>query len=83
VVLKMRYPARFEPAPEGGYIVRFRDIPEAITQGETEEEAMDMAADVLSSALDFYREDERPAPLPTKARKGEILIELPPGARGS
>ena len=36
----MRYPARFDLAPEGGFVVTFRDIPEAITQGDTEAEAM-------------------------------------------
>lgn len=28
----LRYPARFEPDDNGGYVVTFRDIPEAITQ---------------------------------------------------
>lgn len=35
----MRYPARFDLAPEGGFVVTFRDILEAITQGDTEAEA--------------------------------------------
>jgi len=74
------YPARFEPAHEGGYVVTFRDIPEAITQGETMEEAMEMAADVLVSSMDFYVEDRRPVPMPSKAKRGETMVELPPSA---
>jgi antitoxin HicB len=35
------------------YCVTIRDIPEAITQGETEEEALSMAAAALLSAMDF------------------------------
>jgi antitoxin HicB len=36
----LRYPARLKPAKEGGFVVTFRDIPEAITQGESVEDAM-------------------------------------------
>jgi antitoxin HicB len=73
----MRYPARFEAADEGGYIVTFRDVPEAITQGDTLEEASDAAAQALLVAMDFYFEDQRTVPQPSKARRGERLVELP------
>lgn len=74
----LRYPARFEPDEEGGgYVVTFRDIPEAITQGDTDEEARSMAADALATAMDFYFEDKRPVPMPSTAKHGEVLIELP------
>jgi antitoxin HicB len=71
----MRYPATFTPAEEGGFVVTFRDVPEAITQGDTEEEAMDMAADALATAADFYLEDRRPFPVPSLALPGERLVE--------
>lgn len=73
----MRYPALFSAAKEGGYVVTFRDIPEAITQGDTEAEALEMAEDVLMSSMDFYFDDKRPVPVPSKARADERLIELP------
>lgn len=73
----LRYPARFEPAEDGGFVVTFRDIPEAITQGDTLEESRAMAADALLTAMDFYFEDKRPVPAPSKARKGEELVALP------
>ncbi|MFK3741422.1 type II toxin-antitoxin system HicB family antitoxin [Massilia sp. TN1-12] len=73
----MKYPATFEPTKAGGYVVTFRDIPEAITQGDTEAEALDMAADALLTAMDFYFEDRRPVPMPSAAAKGERLIDLP------
>lgn len=73
----LRYPARFEPDDDGGYVVTFRDIPEAITQGDTLEEARTMGADALLTAMDFYFEDKRPVPAPTKAKKEEELIALP------
>ena len=37
----MKFPALFDPAHEGGFTVTFRDLPEAITEGETLEEAED------------------------------------------
>ena len=67
----MYYPAKFTPAEEGGYVVTFRDIPEAITQGDDMTEAVEMAEDVLQSAMDFYFEDQRPAPLPSAPEEGE------------
>ena len=70
-----RYPARLK-ADEVGFTVTFRDIPEAITAGETREEAIGMATDALATAMDFYFEDKRPVPLPSDAKRGEILIEL-------
>ncbi|MFP3428717.1 type II toxin-antitoxin system HicB family antitoxin [Paraburkholderia sp. SIMBA_061] len=72
----LRYPAVFEP-DSGGFVVTFRDIPEAITQGDTLDEARSMAADALLTAMDFYFEDKRPVPVPSKAKKGEELIALP------
>ena len=63
----MKYPARFTPTEEGGFVVSFRDIPEALTQGENEAEAFDMAADALLTAMDFYFEDSRTVPPPSPA----------------
>ncbi len=74
----MKYPANFAPDPEtGGFVVTFRDIPEAITQGDTEEEAFAMAEDALLTAMDFYFEDNRPVPAPSKPKRGERLVALP------
>lgn len=74
----MKYPAHFEAAPEGGFVVTFRDIPEAITQGDDEAEAMEMAVDVLVTVMDFYFEDRQRVPVPSAPKKGERMIPLPP-----
>ena len=73
----MQFPANFEAAEEGGFVVTFPDIPEAITQGEDVEDAKVHAADVLESALDWYLEAGRPIPAPSKPKRGQHLIELP------
>ena len=75
----MKYPATLTPATdiEGVFIVSFRDIPEALTQGDGQEEALFMAQDALITSMEFYFEDKRPVPLPSRPKKGEHLIELP------
>ena len=73
-----KFPALFEADPEGGFVVTFRDIPEAVTQGDTLAEAQAMAVDALVTAMDFYVEDRRPVPLPSQVQAGEYLVELPP-----
>lgn len=73
----MLYPARFEPSNEGGFVVTFRDIPEAITQGDSEEEAIKMAEDALVSAMSFYFEDRRTVPMPSPVEPGERLLSIP------
>lgn len=73
----MLCPANFAPDESGGFVATFRDIPEAITQGDTEEEAREMAQDALITAMDFYFEDRRPVPPPSSMEPGERGIELP------
>lgn len=73
----MKFPALLTPGDKTGVIVTFRDIPEAITQGDDEADALRLASDALMTAMDFYFEDRRPVPLPSAAVDGERLIELP------
>ena len=73
----MRYPARFT-LDDGSFVVTFRDIPEAITQGETEEEALDLAEDVLRESMAYYLEEKRQVPLPSAPEEGERLIAVAP-----
>jgi antitoxin HicB len=73
----MRYPVILTP-DTGGFVVTFPDIPEAMTQGDSYAEALEMAKDALESSLDFYFEDERKVPLPTKLKKGQEFVELNP-----
>ena len=62
---------------DGGFVVTFTDIPEAITQGETQAQALEAASAALESALDFYFEDKRTVPMPSQPQSGQPLIELP------
>lgn len=71
----MRYPVDYQKDGEG-YLVTFPDIPEALTGGDTLEEAKTMALDALVTAFEFYFEDGRQVPLPGVVQ-GEY-VEVPP-----
>lgn len=73
-----KFPAQVEGNDADGYTVTFRDIPEAITQGDTLEEAKANAIDALVTAMDFYFEDGRPVPTASKAQRSDVLVALPP-----
>ena len=73
----MYYPAQIE-VDNVGFAVRFRDIPEAITCADTLDEAKQMAADALLTAMDFYFETKRPVPMPSDIQSGDTAIALPP-----
>jgi antitoxin HicB len=64
--MKLLYPATFEPQPEGGFTVWFQDLPEAITEGDSLDEALLHAQEVLSFCLRGRIEDGQPVPLPGK-----------------
>jgi len=71
----MHYPVNIEPT-DAGFFVSFPDIPEALTQADTQEEALIMGKDALETALEFYFEDERTVPFPSKPESGQSVIEL-------
>ena len=68
------YPVILETQPEGGLVVTFPDVPEAITQGEDEDEALMYAVDALESALSFYVDDRKPLPVPGKPKRGQKTV---------
>lgn len=70
------YPATITPDGDG-YLVRFPDVPEALTQGSTRADALEMATDALRTAMDFYFEDRRRVPEPSRVKRGQVGVELP------
>lgn len=59
---------------EGAVMVTFADIPEAITFGLDEDEALLQAVDALESALTFYIEDRKALPTPSKPKKAQKTV---------
>ncbi len=64
-----RYPVVLEPDRNNTTLVTFPDVPEAVTFGNDEADALSRAAGALESALMFYIADRRPTPLPSRVRK--------------
>lgn len=62
---------------DGGYVVTCRDIPEAITQGETVEDALTEAADCLEEAVAGRINDGRDIPKPSASKRGERVVRIP------
>ena len=49
---RFSFPAKFTPdESDGGFVVTFQDLPEAITQGDSMEQALAEAADCLEEAM--------------------------------
>ena len=70
------YPAKFEKAAEGGYVVEFIDVPSCVTEGDTLEEAMEMAKEAISAMLYSLDSRKMTIPEPSKAKgKGIHYIE--------
>ena len=68
------YPAVFMPE-DSGYSVNFPDIEGCYTCGDTLEEAIYMASDVLAFSLFDYEKENRPVPAPSDPAS----INLEPG----
>jgi antitoxin HicB len=70
------YPATLTPDRDEGFTVTFRDVPEAITEGDSREEALLRAEDALESALAMYVAAREPLPLPSEPQADEAPIPL-------
>jgi antitoxin HicB len=75
--MRYAYPGRLKTYP-GEVVVTFRGLPEAVAGGATREEALANAAGVLRAALAFRLKDDKPIPIPSAARRGEVLVPVSP-----
>ena len=72
------YPATLERDEDGRYVVRFPDLPEALTDGVDKMEALAEAADCLSEALASRIVDGEEIPSPSSLDRGQYLISPDP-----
>ena len=68
-----KYPVTLPP-DDGTILVTFADVPEAITFGADEQEALMQAVDALESGLSFYVDARQSLPLPSKAKRGQKTV---------
>src|SRR5687767_2113155 len=75
--MNVLYPAFFHYSKEDNrYTVEFPDLPEAITEGETWEEAYKNAKDVLTLTLEGRMEEDMEIPFPSDRKKAELIAPL-------
>ena len=60
--ISFAYPCTLRKDSEGRFVVRFPNVPEALTDGRTKEEALAEAVDCLRAALVGYMMEDRPLP---------------------
>lgn len=76
------YPAQIEQ--QGGeFVVRFPDVPEALTGGSSLAEALELAPDALAAAAEGYLQAGRPFPAPRPTLAGEYDVPLAPDVQAS
>jgi len=61
---------------ETGFVVRFRNLPEAITQGEDLADALVQVADCLEEAIAARIENGDDIPVPSRPARGERPVAL-------
>lgn len=71
------YPIRLTKQKKGGFLVEFPDLPEAITQGDNEEDAREQAVDCLEEAIANRIEMKLDIPLPSQPKRGQYCASLP------
>lgn len=70
---KLFYPALFHEAEEGGFWVSFPDFPECLTEGDSMEQAYEMAVESLGLVLSYRKENKESIPSASLPR--DITIE--------
>jgi antitoxin HicB len=68
------YPYTVDQSDDGAWQVRFPDVPEALTEGETEAEAHALATDVLLAALGGLAKLRRDIPAPSASKGGAVVV---------
>lgn len=72
------YPVVIAHDEDGEFVATSRDVPEAVTSGSSEAEALREIGDALGAALAGYVQEGRPVPPPSKAEHGERLAPVAP-----
>lgn len=76
--MKIIYPAIIKKNKGDHYLVTFPDLPEAITEGDTMEEALFNASEVLTLTLEGRAEEKMDIPTPSIIKEA---YEIAPSAR--
>ena len=75
--MRFVYPARLRRASADEIVVSFRDLPECLTSGRDEAEALFEAQDALEEAIAGRIDDAECIPIPSPRKNGERLVAVP------
>ena len=74
---RFEFPVLLTSASEGGFVVTCRDLPQLVTQGEVEADALLQAADAMDEVFAAYMIEGIEFPQPSKSRRREQLVAPP------
>jgi len=78
--MNFNYPVTLTPDPhDGGFVVTFADLPEAVTQGETVAEALEEAQGALEAALEYRVREGLEIPAPSAPAPRQPVVAPPIG----
>lgn len=63
--MDIHYPARITPQDGGGFLVQFVDLADTFSEGDTLDEALFNAAEVLSGMVSWHLDEGHTLPAPT------------------
>lgn len=77
--LNLQYPIEAVPDPQGGYLIRFPDLPGCLAQVETLDQVAAMARDVFTTWMEVSYEEGDEIPLPSYPEEysGKFVLRLP------
>ncbi len=76
--MSFSWPADFIDRDDGSVLVRFPDLPEALTAGVDVDDAMAEARDCLRTVIAGRMLDRVEIPVPSRRRRGQRLVSLDP-----
>jgi len=74
--LQRPFTVLYEPAPEGGYLVRVPLLPDIVTYGRTIEEARSMATDAIKCSLEGLRKEREPLPVEDSFLQERLIVRF-------
>lgn len=73
-----KFTAIFDPAQEGGYTVTVPALPGCITEGDTFEEAVEMAKDAIAGYIEDMKEHNESVPENASASFAAVIdVQIP------
>ena len=74
MVAQHSYTVVLEPQVGGGFTVSVPALPEVVTEGDTQEEAMDNAREAIEAILEVYRDEGWDIPEDVKPEIRQLTI---------